>query len=112
VRIASGWKLLFAAQKKSELATTGPYARVRHPQYVGFVLIMVGFLLQWPTFITLAMFPVLLVVYRRLALREEREVRAQFGSLYDEYAKRTPRFLPRLHAPAADERLAPIEGGR
>jgi len=58
------------------------------------------------------MFPVLLVVYRRLALREEREVRAQFGSLYDEYAKRTPRFPPHLHAPAADEQLAPIEGGR
>jgi len=43
-------------------------------------------------------------------LREEREVRAQFGSLYDEYAKRTPRFLPHLHV--ADEPLTPVEGGR
>ena len=110
--IAAAWKVLYAAQCKGKLATAGAYARVRHPQYVGFVLIMVGFLLQWPTFITLAMFPVLLVVYRRLALREEREVRAQFGSLYDQYAKRTPRFLPRLHAPAADEQLAPIEAGQ
>ncbi len=74
----------------------GAYARVRHPQYVGLILIMVGFLLQWPTFATLAMFPILLVVYRRLAVREEREVRAQFGELYDGYAERTPRFLPHL----------------
>ena len=100
--IAAGWKVLFAAQKKSELATTGPYARVRHPQYVGFVLIMLGFLLQWPTFITLAMFPVLLVVYRRLALREERDVRAELGAAYERYAARVPRFIPRLHQPSAE----------
>ncbi len=96
--IAKAWRSLFAAQSAGRLATGGAYARVRHPQYVGFILIMVGFLLQWPTFATLAMFPVLLLVYRRLALREEREVRAEFGVLYDDYASRTPRFLPHLHA--------------
>ncbi len=95
--IASAWKVLFSAQRADKLATEGAYARIRHPQYLGLILIMVGFLLQWPTFATLAMFPILLVVYRRLAMREEREVRAQFGALYDEYAERTPRFLPRLH---------------
>ncbi len=92
--IAAAWKVLFAAQKQDGLATSGPYARVRHPQYLGFILIMVGFLLQWPTFATLAMFPLLLVVYRRLAAREERDVRAQFGTAYDAYAAATPRFLP------------------
>src|SRR6266545_7114810 len=72
--IAAGWRVLFAAQRTGALATGGPYACIRHPQYTGLVLIMVGFLLQWPTFATLAMFPVLLVVYRGLAVREEREV--------------------------------------
>ncbi len=71
--IAAAWKVLYAAQRAGKLATEGAYARVRHPQYLGFILIMVGFLLQWPTFATLAMFPVLLVVYRRLAMREERD---------------------------------------
>ena len=74
--IAAAWRVLYAAQGASKLATEGAYAHVRHPQYLGLILIMVGFLLQWPTFATLAMFPVLLVVYRRLAMREEREVRA------------------------------------
>ena len=95
--IAAAWKVLYAAQRSGKLATEGAYARVRHPQYLGFILIMVGFLLQWPTFATLAMFPVLLVVYRRLAMREERDVRAQFEDAYDDYARRTPSFLPRLH---------------
>lgn len=58
---------------------------------------MVGFLLQWPTFATLAMFPILLVVYRRLAIHEEREVSEQFGEAWKDYASVTPRFVPRLH---------------
>ena len=99
--IASGWKHLYAAQKAKRLAMSGPYARIRHPQYAGFALIMIGFLLQWPTFATLLMFPVLLYVYRRLAIREEREVAAEFGQVWERYATKTPRFLPRRR-PAGD----------
>ena len=95
--IAAGWKQLYAAHKEGRLADDGPYARIRHPQYTGFVLIMVGFLVQWPTFATLLMFPVLLVLYRRLAVREEREVAAQFGEAWERYAAETPRFIPRIH---------------
>ena len=93
--ITTGWKHLFEAQKAQLLATTGPYAHVRHPQYSGFVLIMVGFLLQWPTFATLLIFPVLLFVYRRLAIREERDVAAEFGAAWEAYAQELPRFVPR-----------------
>lgn len=93
--LAAAWRALYAAQRAGRLATTGPYARLRHPQYAGFVLIMFGFLLQWPTLLTLAMFPVLVVMYARLARREECEVAAQFGTEYAAYAARTPAFLPR-----------------
>ena len=71
---------------------------MRHPQYVGFVLIMFGFLLQWPTILTLAMFPVLVVMYGYLARREEQDMEAQFGQAWRDYAVRTPRFFPRLGA--------------
>jgi protein-S-isoprenylcysteine O-methyltransferase Ste14 len=63
---------------------------VRHPQYPGFVLAMFGFLLQWPTIVTLLMFPVLLVMYWRLALAEERDVIAPFGERYLAYRATTP----------------------
>lgn len=96
--IASGWRVLYEAQKKSVLATTGVYAWVRHPQYVGFVLVMFGFLLQWPTLLTAAMFPVLVVMYWRLALREEQEVLAQFGDAYARYMRNVPGYFPRLVA--------------
>jgi protein-S-isoprenylcysteine O-methyltransferase Ste14 len=94
--IAAAWHILYAAQKRQVLATTGPYAHVRHPQYVGFVLVMLGFLVQWPTLLTLAMFPVLVWMYVHLARQEEREVRAQFGEVYADYARRVPAFVPRL----------------
>ena len=92
--LASAWKVLSAAQREHRLATTGVYARLRHPQYVAFVLIMFGFLLQWPTILTLAMFPVLAVMYGWLAKREEADMRTEFGAEYDAYAARTPRFFP------------------
>ncbi len=98
VLIASAWKVLHAAQRQGLLATTGLYAHLRHPQYAGFVLIMAGFLLQWPTLLTLAMFPVLVVMYLRLARAEEREALAAFGDAYGRYAARVPGFVPRRSA--------------
>ena len=94
--LASAWKVLYAAQTSHTLAVTGPYAHVRHPQYAGFVLIMLGFLVQWPTILTLTMFPVLVLMYVRLARSEEREVAAEFGEAYGRYAARVPAFFPRL----------------
>jgi protein-S-isoprenylcysteine O-methyltransferase Ste14 len=99
--IAAGWRVLYAAQQRGELATTGLYAHVRHPQYAGFVLVMAGFLLQWPTLLTLAMFPVLVWMYSRLAIHEEREVASQFADEWQAYAALTPRFIPRLRAPGS-----------
>lgn len=96
--LASAWKVLYAAQRLRRLATTGPYARVRHPQYVGFVAIMLGFLLQWPTVVTLAMFPILVWMYARLARREEAEMLALFGDDYRRYRASVPAFLPKLGA--------------
>jgi len=101
ILLASAWRVLYAAQTTRTLATSGPYARIRHPQYVAFVLIMFGFLLQWPTLLTLVMFPVLTWMYVRLAHHEEHEVAKEFGVVYRDYAGRTPAFLPRLGAKQA-----------
>lgn len=96
--IATGWRTLYAAQREGVLATSGLYAYIRHPQYTGFVLVMFGFLLQWPTLLTLAMFPVLVWMYSRLAMREEHEVERRFGDEWRRYVVNTPRFIPRLGA--------------
>jgi protein-S-isoprenylcysteine O-methyltransferase Ste14 len=52
------------------------------------------------TLLTLAMFPVLVWMYVRLARAEEREVQREFGGAYAKYAARTAAFIPRFTRPA------------
>lgn len=94
VLLSSAWKVLHAAQSQNKLATTGLYSVVRHPQYIGFMAIMLGFLFMWPTILTILMFPVLLYMYYRLAKSEEKTVIEAFGDEYREYMKRVPGFIP------------------
>jgi protein-S-isoprenylcysteine O-methyltransferase Ste14 len=96
ILLSASWRVLYKAQQEHKLATAGPYAHVRHPQYVGFILIMLGFLLQWPTIPTLVMFPILVAMYVRLAHREERDVSGEFGAAYGHYAGQTPAFIPTI----------------
>ena len=96
ILLAVSWKVLYRAQRNYEIACRGPYSKIRHPQYAAFIVIMVGFLVQWPTLPTLLMFPVLVWLYIRLARREEKEALATFGERYAQYAENTPRFIPEL----------------
>jgi protein-S-isoprenylcysteine O-methyltransferase Ste14 len=96
VLLSAAWRVLYEAQQRHGLATTGPYAYVRHPQYLGFIAVMVGFLVQWPTILTLAMFPFLVVMYVRLARAEERDAVETFGERYGRYAAVTPAWIPKL----------------
>jgi protein-S-isoprenylcysteine O-methyltransferase Ste14 len=96
ILLAVSWKVLYRAQRNYEIACRGPYSKIRHPQYAAFIVIMVGFLVQWPTLPTLLMFPVLVWLYIRLARREEKEALAMFGEQYAQYAENTPRFIPEL----------------
>lgn len=99
--ISAGWRVLYDAQRQGRLAVSGPYARFRHPQYAGFILVMAGFLVQWPTLLTLAMFPLLVWMYVRLARTEEREARKTFGEEWERYALHVPAFVPRLRSSGA-----------
>jgi len=95
ILLVSSWNVLYRAQRTQTLAITGPYAWMRHPQYAAFTVIMLGFLLQWPTIPTLLMFPILVGMYVHLAHKEEAEVRAEFGEVYARYAAETPAVFPR-----------------
>ena len=68
--------------------------------YVGFILILLGFLFQWPTLLTLAMFPVLVLMYVRLAHNEEADSECKFAQAWRDYAATTPRFIPKMSVPS------------
>ncbi|MFQ6042328.1 MAG: methyltransferase family protein [Candidatus Poribacteria bacterium] len=94
VIMGKGFKQIHSA--KGELVTDGLYSYVRHPQYAGLFLITLGMMIQWPTMITMIMWPILMIVYYRLALKEERQMEATFGDRYIEYKRRVPAFAPRF----------------
>lgn len=79
---------------QGKLVTDGIYAYTRHPQYTGFMLITLGLLVHWATIPLLIMWPILMVIYYRLAKREERDMEKEFGNQYTEYKKKTSMFFP------------------
>lgn len=97
ILVAYAWRVLYEAQRKHQLTQAGPYSYVRHPQYDGFMLVMLGLLLTWPALSTLVMFPVLMAVYIRLAHGEEQQALREFGDEYRRYMAITPAFIPRLN---------------
>lgn len=94
--LSTAWPVLFKAQRAGKMAVAGLYQKVRHPQYIGFIAIMFGFLLQWPTIPTLVLFPILTFMYIRLAKKEEQDSRERFGKAWDDYAAHVPAFIPRF----------------
>ena len=93
--LAKAWPVLYGAQRAGKLARSGPYAHIRHPQYAAFILVMTGFLLQWPTLITVVLFPILVTIYVRLARREEELAIAEFADDYRAYRAAVPGWWPR-----------------
>jgi protein-S-isoprenylcysteine O-methyltransferase Ste14 len=95
--VADGWRRIHQARREEKLMTDGVYARVRHPQYTGLFLIVFGEgIVHWPTIVSLAAFPVIVVAYTLLARKEERQMLDKFGDQYREYQRRVPMFIPRF----------------
>lgn len=91
-----GWQQVHKAKKGEQLVTDGLYALSRHPQYTGLFIALFGEgVIHWPTFFSVGLFPIIILIYWRLAKREEQKMLAQFGEAYRNYMKKTPMFIPR-----------------
>ena len=92
--IIAGWKAIYSA--RGRLVESGVYGWVRHPQYLGFILVTFGWLIHWPTLITTLIWPILTFSYYRLAKEEENSLEATFKAEYREYARKVPMFVPKM----------------
>jgi len=99
----AGWREVYRATKKGRIATGGPYALMRHPQYTGIFLALFGEgVVHWPTLFSLTAFPIIVAAYSLLARKEEQRMTERFGNKYREYQQRVPMFWPeRYDWPAA-----------
>ena len=92
--IVFGWSRIFKA--KDLLVTTGIYAHVRHPQYLGFLVLTLGINFLWTTFSTILLWPILVLMYYRLAKKEEKAMEEKWGEEYRKYRNSVPMFTPHL----------------
>jgi len=93
--IIFGWRKIYRA--KGKLVTTGIYGHVRHPQYLGFLLLTLGMNILWVTISTLLLWPILAILYYRLAKEEDKELEERFGEEYRKYEHNVPMLMPRIH---------------
>lgn len=101
VLVTVGWRVIHKRfwskdEGEGELVTNGIYRYIRHPQYTGFLLITFGMILDWATLPLLVMWPILAVIYYRLARMEERDMEAQFDDAYRAYEEQTGMFFPKV----------------
>lgn len=99
--VIMGWNLVYKRywrkeEGQGELVIEGIYRYIRHPQYTGFLLITLGMLLDWATIPMLIMWPIMAILYYRLAKKEEGYMVDEFGQNYIEYRQKTGMFLPAL----------------
>lgn len=92
--LASGWKKVY--QGEGALVTDGLYSRLRHPQYSGLMLIVIAFLIMWPTLLTILLAPFLIGRYVLLGREEDRELENRFGERFRRYRERIPAFIPSI----------------
>jgi len=91
ILIVFGWAKIHKAQG---LVTTGIYRFMRYPQYTGIFLFTFGWIVHYPSFITLLFWPILILAYIWLARQEEKQAIEEFGEHYLFYATHTKRFIP------------------
>jgi protein-S-isoprenylcysteine O-methyltransferase Ste14 len=89
--IIIGWGTLYRGIRDAKLVETGIYSVSRNPQYAGFLMIIVGWFIGWPTLLTVIFTPVLLFVYIRLCIIEESEIIGLPG--FERYREHVPLLI-------------------
>jgi protein-S-isoprenylcysteine O-methyltransferase Ste14 len=92
--VIAGWRYIY--RSKEEIVIKGVYSYVRHPQYLGLILVTLGWLVHWPTIPTAAMWPIIVIMYYRLARKEESEMEERFVDRYLLYKENVPMFIPKF----------------
>jgi protein-S-isoprenylcysteine O-methyltransferase Ste14 len=81
---------------KPKFITTGVYAWVRHPMYLGSLLILLGLFLATLSLLSLLVWVGLFVFFDRMATYEERDLYKILGEQYLNYQRQVPKWLLRI----------------
>ncbi len=95
-RILMGVPELSPSREAVPLITEGPHGIIRHPRYVQFLLGLLGWSLVVNYLAVYLLFLLSIPALLLVVALEERELRERYGAVWDDYARRVPKFLPKV----------------
>jgi len=91
--MGAAWRIGAAEGQQGQLVVTGPFRWSRNPVFVGQSGVFLGLLLVFPDPVQFAVTAVALLAIRAQVRIEEPVLRATFGAVYEDYARRVPRWI-------------------
>ncbi|MBK5191347.1 MAG: isoprenylcysteine carboxylmethyltransferase family protein [Methanosarcinales archaeon] len=93
----SGLKAVFGEQREElVLIRSGVFSIVRHPIYLGAILLYLGFIIISLSIISFCIWLVIILFYYVISRYEEKLLIDKLGSQYEEYMNEVPMFIPRI----------------
>jgi len=81
-------------REEPQVITTGVFSIVRHPIYLGSILLYFGFILFSLSLLSVLVWILIIVFYYMISRYEEKLLTQRFGSVYEEYKKKVSMLLP------------------
>jgi len=93
--LGEGYSGHISIKQGQELTQSGPYRFIRHPAYLGYLLMALGLALGYSSLAGLAAIPLILIPTAIFRIRVEDKILAEhFGAQFEEYARKTKRLIP------------------
>jgi len=91
----AGLKIVFGeTREEPQIITTGVFSIVRHPIYLGSILLYIGLILLTLSLLSVLVWILIIVFYYMISRYEERLLTQRFGLVYEEYKKKIPMLFP------------------
>ena len=94
--LGRNFRVYAAPRRSGTLITSGIYSWIRHPMYTGVITMFAGYILLWGSLFSIPLWLAFSVLYLIKSVKEERILDHRFPE-YEEYRKRTWKFLPFLY---------------
>jgi protein-S-isoprenylcysteine O-methyltransferase Ste14 len=95
--VAKSHKAVFGeAHVQPKLLDSGVYSWVRHPMYLGILLLCLAFFFASSSLLSLGILVVFFIFYNKMAAYEEKSLTQMLGEEYVAYQKRVPKWFPKL----------------
>jgi protein-S-isoprenylcysteine O-methyltransferase Ste14 len=93
ISMKNSWRVGIKYDQKTELVSSGVYAFSRNPYFLSYDILIFGYILLFPSFILLGLYLILVVIFHRMILEEEKYLESKHGNTYLSYKQSVNRYM-------------------